>query len=241
MAHNHHMLTYAAMMTGQSALALRTIREMVADIPLPFFKENPWADGLMASPLEVLMRFGKWEEILAEPEFPEYVPISGALQHYARAVADAAKDDVADAQKEQSAFLAARARVAKEATFGNKPGSDLLDVAESFMRGEILFRSGKVDEGLASLREAAAREDRLRYDEPPDWIQPVRHALGAALLQAGRLAEAEAVFRTDLAQAARKNGWSLFGLARSLRLQKRNAEAAVIGDAVRRGHGRRPT
>jgi tetratricopeptide (TPR) repeat protein len=86
MSHNHHMLTYAAMMTGQSALALKTIHDMVADIPLPFFKENPWADGLMASPLEVLMRFGKWDEILATPDFPDYVPISRSLQHYARAV-----------------------------------------------------------------------------------------------------------------------------------------------------------
>ena len=227
MSHNHHMLTYAAMMTGQSALALKTIREMVADIPLPFFKENPWADGLMASPLEVLMRFGKWDEILATPEFPEYVPISRSLQHYARAVAYAAKDDLANAQKEQAAFLAARTKVAKEATFGNNSGSDLLDVAEYLMKGEILFRSGKIDDGLAALRESVAREDRLRYDEPPDWIQPVRHPLGQALLQAGRFSEAEAVFRTDLLKLP-GNGWSLFGLARSLRLQKRNAEAAVF-------------
>jgi len=227
MSHNHHMLTYAAMMTGQSALALKTIRDMVADIPLPFFKENPWADGLMASPLEVLMRFGKWDEILATPEFPEYVPISRSLQHYARAVSYAAKDDVASAQKEQAAFMEARAKVGKDAVFGNNPGSDLLDVAEDLMKGEILFRAGKLDEGIAAMREAVAREDRLRYDEPPDWLQPVRHPLGAALLQAGRLGEAEAVFRTDLVKLP-GNGWSLFGLARSLRLQKRNAEAAVI-------------
>lgn len=227
MSHNHHMLTYAAMMTGQSARALTTIREMVADIPLPFFKENPWADGLMASPLEVLMRFGKWDEILATPEFPEYAPISRSLQHYARAVSYAAKDDLKGAQKEQAAFMEARTRVGKEATFGNNPGSDLLDVAEHLMKGETLFRSGKVDEGIAAMREAVAREDKLRYDEPPDWLQPVRHPLGAALLQAGRLGEAEAVFRTDLIKLP-GNGWSLFGLARALRLQKRNAEAAVI-------------
>lgn len=227
MSHNHHMLTYAAMMTGQSALALKTIRAMVADIPLPFFKENPWADGLMAAPLEVLMRFGKWDEILATPEFPDYVPISRSLQHYGRAVSYVALDDLANAQKEQAAFMAARAKVAKEATFGNNAGSDLLDVAEYLMKGEILFRSGKIDEGLAALRESVAREDRLRYDEPPDWIQPARHPLGQALLQAGRLGEAEAVFRTDLLKLP-GNGWSLFGLARSLRLQKRNAEAAVI-------------
>ncbi len=224
LAHNHHMLAYAAMMTGQSALAIRTIREMVADIPLDFLRANPFADGYIAMPLEVLMRFGRWDEVLATPAFPDFVPISRSLQHYARAVAHAAKDEVAAAEKEQAAFFEARARMPKDAFFGNNTGSDLLDVAESVMKGEILFRSGRVDEGVAALREAAAREDKLRYDEPPDWIQPVRHALGAALLQAGRFAEAEAAFREDLARMP-DNGWGLYGLQRALQLQKKQDEA----------------
>ena len=226
-SHNHHMLGYAAMMTGQSALALKTMRDMVDAIPLDFYKANTWADGLMAAPLEVLMRFGRWDEILAMPQFPEFTPISRSIQHYARSVSYVAKDDLVNAVKEQAAFMEARARVAKEATFGNNPGADLLDVAENMMKGEILFRSGKAEEGLAALREAVASEDKLRYDEPPDWVQPTRHALGAALLQAGRLGEAEAVFRSDLTRLP-GNGWSLYGLSRALRLQKRSGEAAVI-------------
>jgi tetratricopeptide (TPR) repeat protein len=225
MAHNHHMLTYGAMMTGQSELALKTIREMVADIPLEFVKENPWADGFLAMPLEVLMRFGRWDEVLAEPELPDFAPISRSIRHYARAVAHAAKADVASAEKDQAAFLEARARLPKEATFGNNSGSDILDVAEHLMKGEILYRAGRVDEGIAALREAVAREDKLKYDEPPDWIQPVRHPLGAALLQAGRFAEAETVFREDLARLP-DNGWGLYGLQRALHLQKKADEAA---------------
>ena len=224
MAHNYHMLTYGAMMTGQSELALETIRAMVADIPLEFFRENPFADGFMAMPLEVLMRFGRWDEILAEPAFPDFVPISRALQHYARAVAYAAKDDVPSARREQAAFLEARGRVPEEAFFGNNSASDVLDVAERLMEGEILYRAGETDAGLAALAEAVAREDQLRYDEPPDWIQPVRHAYGAALLQAGRFAEAEAVFRENLAKLP-DNGWGLYGLHRALQLQRKTAEA----------------
>jgi tetratricopeptide (TPR) repeat protein len=227
MAHNHHMLAYSAMMTGQSALALRTIREMVGDMPPSFFKENIWADGLMAMPLEVLMRFGKWDDILAQPAFPAYVPLSRSLQNYARAISYAAKGNADAAAKEQAAFMEERKKVVKEATLGNNTGADILDLAESFMRGELLFRSGKIDEGIAALREAAAREDRLRYDEPPDWIQPVRHALGAALLSAGRFADAEAVFREDL-QKLPENGWSLYGLSRALSLQKKDAEALRV-------------
>jgi tetratricopeptide (TPR) repeat protein len=227
MAHNHHMLTYAAMMTGQSALALKTIREMVAAIPLESIRENPFLDGFIAMPLEVMMRFGRWDDILAEPAFPDYAPISRALQHYARAVAHAAKDNIPDASKEKSLFAEARTLVPKDAFFGNNSGSDVLDVAESFMTGEILFRSGDTEKGVASLRQAAEREDKLKYDEPPSWIQPVRHALGAALLQSGRYTEAEKVFREDLARLP-GNGWGLYGLMRSLQVQKKNADADAV-------------
>jgi predicted Zn-dependent protease len=103
----------------------------------------------------------------------------------------------------------------------------VLDVAEAVLRGEILFRSGRREEGIAMLREGVTREDRLRYDEPPDWIQPVRHPLGAALLQAGRFAEAEAVFRADLEKLP-DNGWGLYGLSRALAMQKKKAEAATV-------------
>ena len=224
MAHNHHMLAYGAMMTGQSDLALKIIRKMVKDIPLEFFRANPFMDGFMAMPLEVMMRFGRWDEILAEPLFPEFVPISRALQHYARAVAYAAKEDVPSALKEQDAFVKSRSRVPEDATFGNNTGTQILDIAESFMRGEILYRAGKIDEGLSALREAAAREDKLRYDEPPDWIMPVRHALGAALLQAGNFSEAETVFREDLKRLP-ENGWGLYGLMRALRAQTKTGES----------------
>ena len=227
MAHNHHMLTYGAMMTGQKALALSTIREMVGDIPLEFFRENAFVDGFMAMPLEVLMRFGDWDAILAEPAFPDFVPISRSLQHYARAVAYAAKGDTTSAEKEQAAFLAARARVPKEATFGNNAGPEILDVAEYLMKGELLYLKGEIEPGLAAMKEATAREDKLRYDEPPSWIQPTRHPYGAALLQAGRYAEAEAVFREDLRRLP-ENGWGLFGLERALRLQKKDAEADAV-------------
>ena len=225
MAHNPHMLTYGAMMSGRSALALETITAMAAGIPPEFVRENAWADGFLAMPLEVMMRFGRWHEVLAHPEFPEFAPISTALRLYARAVARAAQGDVAGARAEQAAFAEARGRVPKDATFGNNAGPEILDVAESLMKGEILYREGRKDEGIAALREAVAREDKLRYNEPPDWIQPVRHALGAALLGAGRFDEAEAVFREDL-QRLPDNGWGLYGLHRALQMQKRAAESA---------------
>jgi tetratricopeptide (TPR) repeat protein len=233
MAHNGHMLTYAAMMEGEGGRAMTMMRETVEGIPADWARESAaFVDGFMAMPMEVAMRFGRWEQVLAEPEFPEYFPIARAMRRYARATAFAATGRLEQARAEQALFLESKQAVPAEAFFGNNSGADLLAVAEHMMAGEILFRSGKADEGIEELREAVSREDALRYDEPPDWIIPVRHALGAVLLQAGRYAEAEAVYREDLAKLP-ENGWALFGLGRSLRLQSKDVEAEKAEERFR--------
>jgi tetratricopeptide (TPR) repeat protein len=225
MAHNHHMLTFAAMMTGRSKVALDAIREMVAGIPAEFVKENAlFIDGFMAMPIEVMTRFGRWDEILAEPEPPDHLPMARSLRHAARSVAYATKGQLADARAEQKLFIVASAKVPKEAIHGNNTATDLLAIARAQLEGELLVREGKMQRGLASLREAVKLEDKLRYDEPPDWITPVRHALGAALIEAELAAEAEKVYRQDLVRYP-GNGWSLFGLKRSLQLMGKRAEA----------------
>ncbi len=228
MSHNRHMMTYAAMMVGQSELAIDTISEMVRAMPSDWVKENAaLADGFSAIPLEVLMRFGRWKEILAIPEPPEYLPFSRCLRHSARGVALAAQRNVEGALREQAEFLAAKDGVAEDAKVGNNKAHAILAVAEQLLAGEILYRQGKVEQALDALRTAVALEDELAYDEPPDWINPVRHALGATLLTEKRAAEAESVFREDLRRLPH-NGWALFGLARSLELQGKQAEAAPI-------------
>jgi tetratricopeptide (TPR) repeat protein len=228
-AHNGHMLAYAAMMTGQRELAIKHIRATVAGMPEEFVKEYaPMMESFVATPYEVLIRFGRWDEILAEPDHPEYMPFTRAFRHAARGVALAAKGDVAGARAEQATFLELARKVPAEESAGNNTATGILAVATPMLAGEILVREGKIEEGLAQLREAVKAEDVLKYDEPPGWILPVRHALGAALMQRGRFTEAEQVYRDDLRRLP-DNGWSLFGLARSLRLQKKNdAEAAAL-------------
>jgi tetratricopeptide (TPR) repeat protein len=92
------------------------------------------------------------------------------------------------------------------------------------MNGEVLYREGQPKEAIAELQRAVTAEDALKYDEPPSWIQPVRHALGATLAQGKQYKEAEAVFRDDLARNP-NNGWALLGLSRMLRLQGKNRDA----------------
>jgi len=175
----------------------------------------------------VLMRFGRWDEILAEPELEPEFPLARALRLSARGVAYAALGKVDEARAEQKAYTEAAAAVPEDAVFGNNTAAAILEVAGALLDGEILYRAGEVEPGLARLREAVEAEDRLRYDEPPDWIQPVRHALGATLLQAGRAEEAERVYKEDLEKHP-NNGWALLGLSQSLRLQKKSADAAEV-------------
>lgn len=228
MAHNHHMLAYGAIMRGQSELAIKSINNMAKGMPAEWVKENASvADGFAAMPLEVLVRFGRWKEVLASPEPPDYLPVSRALRHCARGVAFAAQGDIKKAGIEQSLFLKARASVPAEARVGNNAAADVLGVAEQLLVGELLVRGGELDAGLDALREAIRREDRLRYSEPPDWLHPVRHALGATLLTHDRAQEAEQVYRDDLKRLP-NNGWALYGLSRSLRLQKKQPEATQL-------------
>lgn len=228
MSHNHHMKAYAAMMVGRREVAMTSIRELVDEIPSDWLRENAiWADGFIAMPYEVMMRFGRWEEILDEPEPADYLPFTRSMHHAARAVALAALDRPEEARVEQSTFVELRSMVPDEAFFGNNMANDLLGVADRLVEGEILYREGAKEAGIEALDEAATLEDALNYDEPPDWIQPIRHALGATLMQEGRYADAETVYREDLARLP-ENGWSLYGLARALRLQGKTDEAAVI-------------
>ena len=224
-AHNRHMLAYAAMMTGQRDLAMKHIRAMVAEMPADFLNANALqAEGNVAMPLEVMMRFGLWDEILAEPEkYSDKMWFTRAFHHAARAIAYAAKGDTLNARKAQSVFVERAKLVPKEDFVSNNSCEALLAVAIPMVEGEILIAEGKIDSGIEQLRAAIQKEDALKYDEPPGWLIPVRHSLGAVLMKQQRFAEAEQVYRNDLARLP-ENGWSLLGLAESLRKQKKNAD-----------------
>jgi len=224
-AHNRHMLAYAAMMTGQRDLAMKHIRAMVAEMPSDFLEENALqAEGNVAMPLEVMVRFGLWDQILAEPEkYSDKMWFTRAFHHAARAIAYAAKGDTANARKAQSVFLERAKLVPKEDFLSNNSCEALLGVVIPMVEGEILMAEGKIETGIKQLRSAIQKEDALKYDEPPGWLIPVRHSLGAVLMKQKRFAEAEHIYRDDLARLP-ENGWSLFGLAESLRRQKKNAD-----------------
>ena len=228
MLHNRHMLAFVAVMRGESGRALRVIDEMIATVPPDWARQNATlADRVLAMPLELRMRFGRWDEVLAAPEPDVIFPTARAFRHALRGAALAATGKVAEARTELEAFVEAKKRVPDSATIVVNKAVDVLGVAEHLLTGEVLYREGKPDEAFAALREAVRREDALRYAEPPDWSIPVRHALGAALIRSDLYGEAERVYRGDLERNP-ENGWSLFGLARSLELQGKADEARRV-------------
>lgn len=238
LAHNHHFLAFASMMEGRSAVALRAARDMIAGVPAEFVRENgAWVDPYMSIALDVLKRFGRWHEILREPPPPVELPITTAFWHFSRGIAHAALGQVADAERELAAFRIAANALPPDTLMAINPAPQVLSIADHMLVGEIAFRRGDIDGAVSALRRAVALEDDLLYMEPPDWIQPVRHTLGAILVHAGRFAEAERVYRDDLTIWP-ENGWSLHGLATCLRSLGKEDEAAQVEQRFARSWSR---
>jgi tetratricopeptide (TPR) repeat protein len=234
MAHNMHFLAWVYMMQGRSDAAISAARHMVKEIPEDFLKEYASiADGYMAIVPEVLMRFGRWDEILQEPEPRSDLILARALWRYTRAVALTALDKREEAQVERAALAKAKSEMPPDHTMGNNPASQLLEIATLVLEGEAKAKERDYTNSISRLEEAARLEDSLRYDEPPDWIQPVRHTLGAVLLRAGRAAEAENVYREELRRNP-ENGWGLMGLHDALNRQGKQGEAIELNKRLRK-------
>jgi tetratricopeptide (TPR) repeat protein len=225
MAHNRQFLSFSSMMEGRSAEALTAAREMVKGMPREFLDQaGPLVDGFMPIVFHVLVRFGRWDEILKQRPFPDLFGAANSVRFYARGVALTALGRFDDAQHELDA-LDGLVAVMDERTIGNNPAKKVLQIPQKLLRGELEFARGHQDTGLDLVRAAVAIEDELVYDEPPDWMMPVRHTLGALLVTAGRFEEAETVYRQDLRRFP-ENGWSLLGLSQALEGRGMKSEAA---------------
>ncbi|KAL1859758.1 hypothetical protein VTK73DRAFT_7493 [Phialemonium thermophilum] len=204
-AHNYHFRVYGAMLSGQSAVALDTAADLekVLTEDLLRVEMPPLADYLesfFSLKLHALVRFGRWEDVIALelPKDQALYCATTAMTHYAKGVALAATGRVQEAEDERSKFQAALKNVLPSRRLFNNTCLDILAVAGDMLDGELEYRRGNYDVAFARLRDAIHREDHLPYDEPWGWMQPVRHALGALLLEQGRVEEAAAVYRADL-------------------------------------------
>jgi tetratricopeptide (TPR) repeat protein len=241
--HNYHFQAYGAMFTGQFAVALAAADELAATLPTEVLKvESPpmadWLESFVPIKQHVLIRFGKWKEIIAGqlPADRALYCVTTAMMHYAKAVAYAATGQVAAAEREAELFQAAKSRVPPTRYLFNNTALDILAVADEMMKGEIAYRKGDHDEAFAHLRRSVELDDNLPYDEPWGWMQPTRHALGALLLEQGQIEEAAAAYRADLGLDATlrrpcqhpDNVWSLQGLTECLTRMGKREEAILI-------------
>jgi tetratricopeptide (TPR) repeat protein len=235
--HNAHFLSFAASMIGRSAQALDAAAQTRAKTDTAMLR----APGLGAlqhyymMPLLADVRFGRWDAVLAEPEPAEDLPYPRALRHYARALARIASGDLAAGESELASLRRLRAdERLKAVTIWDLNGStSMLDIAQASVEGELAGARSDWNSAIAALRRAVATNDALTYDEPPPWYLSPRQQLGAMFLRAGRAAEAERVFREDLVRHP-ENGWSLAGLASSLRARGKLAEAERVDTRFRR-------
>ena len=241
--HNYHFKVYGAMFLGQYGPAAEAAEEMVRTLPGDLLRTGSppmadWLEGFVPVKQHVLIRFGKWREILGQalPTDQGLYCVTTAMMHYARAVAYASTERVDEAEKEREAFMAARDRVPESRTLFNNTCLDILAVGEAMMTGEIEYRRGSFDTAFEHLNRAVELDDNLPYDEPWGWMQPTRHALGALLMEQGRHQEAEAAYRADLGldgQLRRAcwhpdNVWSLHGLHECLTRRGETVEANHI-------------
>ncbi len=226
--HNIHFLYAAASAEGRGDLAISSARRLAAQIHDEALRAFPGAEEFTVMPTFALLRFGRFDAVLGEPAPPDDRRYATGIWHYARGIAHARRRDAAAADAE---FAALRAVAAEDALasldFAGVPASRYLALAVAHLEGEIAAAGAQTDSAVASLERAIEIQDAMQYTEPPRWWLPVRQALGAVLLDAGRPGPAEAVYREDLRRIPR-NGWSLYGLGRSLAAQGRDAEAAAI-------------
>ena len=241
--HNYHFKIYGAMFLGQYRPALEAAEEMARSLPEDLLAVTSppmadWLEGFVPMKLHVLVRFGRWEDILALdlPRNRELHCVTTAMTHYARAVANAVTGRMEAALEEAEAFDSTSAKVPESRYVFNNSCRDILAVAREMMRGEIAYRRGDYETAFAHLRQSVELDDSLAYDEPWGWMQPTRHALGALLLEQGQIGEAEAVYRADLgydgtlSRACQHpdNVWSLHGYVECLERLGRTDEAGIV-------------
>ncbi|MFL5470978.1 MAG: tetratricopeptide repeat protein [Gemmatimonadales bacterium] len=225
--HNFHVMWYALNMLGRSEDALKTARSIGEKISPDVVKQIPSLEYYSPALLYTLVRFSRWDDILRQPAPASHLRYTTGSWHYARALAYTAKDQPDSAAIEQDALVAIAETMAADLMMNLNSGKALLEIAKAHLAGEMAAKQGRVDEAVVQLQTAIKGEDQLIYEEPPAWYMPLRQRLGATLLAAGRPDQAEKIFRQDLDRRP-ENGWSLHGLAQSLRAQNKSKAAAKI-------------
>ncbi len=234
--HNLHFVWTAATTEGRSATALEYAKRVVDAVPPEMARQVPNVQVFVPTLMYTQLRFGKWDDVLAQPAPDKQLQFVNAMWHYARARAFAAKGDVAKAKGELALIAFSDDEAKRFAGFG-MPGAELVDIAKHVAAADIALAEGNTKAAVETLSAAVKLQDALPYMEPPWWDFPVRQYLGAALLRRNQPQAAERVYREDLKEWTR-NGWSLYGLKDALSRQRKVREARATDAAFRKAWAR---
>jgi len=226
--HNLHFLWFASTAEGNSKVAIAAARKAASRVDDDTLKAVPLLGGFRVVPYYALTRFGKFDEMLSEPEPPASSAYLHAMWEYARGTAFLGKGQMDSADQEFAKLKELMAdKALDQPLFSPNTGRAILSIAQEVLAGEIAAAKKNYDEAVAHLERAVRLEDALVYTEPAEFHYPPRLALGAILLEAKKPAEAETVYWEDL-RRNRDNGWALFGLMQALKAQNKNDEAALV-------------
>ena len=228
--HNIHFLWAASTMEGRSGLSIESALKVAKYVGPEQIKQFPVVEFFHTVPLLSYVRFGKWKEILSYSAPEQDFKYSTGIYHYARGIAFSSLGKNEEALKELSYIkpLIDTPEI-KNLVKSGQPSAKLLEIADNLLLGQIEFKNGNYEASIISLKKAVSLQDDLPYTEPPFWYYPTRQSLGRVLIEAGKFAEAEAVFRKDLEDYPR-NGWSMFGLFKVLEIQGKTKEAKKYKD-----------
>lgn len=245
--HHLHAMMNAGMLLGDYRAADEAARRIDEAVTPELLRQDrptlvQTLDYFRSGTIHVPVRFGRWHEIADAPmpPHPELYVTTTLMVHYAKAVAHAALGDFEAAGRERSRFEAGCAALPEDRIYANDTAPNVMAVAREMLYGEMAYHKGDHEAGFAHLREAVGLNDRLRYSEPWPWMHPPRHALGALLLEQGRVEEAEQVYRADLGLddsvrrclQNRENVWSLHGYHECLQRMGRDREAAALAPSL---------
>lgn len=224
--HNLNFLTIAALMEGKYSQSLNAAKQVENNLT-PVAKDMPMVEGIMISPLWVMVAFHKWDEILKYPVPDKSLHIANVFSRFARGIAFSSKGDVDNGKNELDELKREMKQVPADAIIGLNNAAIVMNIARHLLEGKIKISDNNYDGAITAFKKAVNEQDQLGYDEPPDWYPSARLFLGGALFASGDYAGAEKVFRDDL-KTYPHNGWALFGLANSLSKQSKNEESSRV-------------
>lgn len=246
--HDLHLMMFTCMFLGQYSPAIAAaekIREILTMDILELRDRSKLAmttEGYYSMKMHVLVRFGRWHEIIDEaaPHDPDIFLVSIPMHHYAMAIAYATLKDIAKAEAQRELFRLTMSRVPSTRRFLSNFALDTLAVGEAMLDGELEYHKGNHEEAYVYLREAVRRNDDLSYTEPWAWMHPPRHALAALLMEQGHFAEAEEIYRDDLGLSGRiprcaqhpDNVWALHGLVECLQRRGDELELPLLSSKL---------